>query len=656
MKLGARFAIGFSIVMLCIWATVFAARSTYTDIHEEFALLEEDIIPGAIAMSEMGILANGIAHSTMDYMYSGEEEVKQTILSATGQLKNLGLEHLEHETHIGQEEQKEAEELLLKTDAFSSAVMELVKLKGQGMSHDQLLVKEEEAMHPFLDALLDQVEEHKAAHMEELAASEAAVHGAQTSGVRLLFITAALITVLAATAASFVARSIVKPIRALHKGTEIIGQGNLDYRVGTKAKDEIGQLSRAFDQMTEDLGRSTTSIDNLNKEIAERKQAEERLRESEDRYRTLFEQSRDAIYINTQEGRFVDVNQSMLDLFGYSREEMLGMEVAKTYADPAQREGFKKEIAEKGSVADYEARFRKKDGTLMDCLFTAAARRAGDGSIVGYQGIIRDISERKRAEEEREALVKDLEEINRKLELSNQELQDFAYVASHDLREPMRKISSFGALLQDSLEGKLDEDQKENFEFMIDGARRMQTMIDALLGYSRLTTQARPSQKVDLNQVIEDLKGLELAALLDESGGSILVPEPLPPVEGDPSQVHQLLQNLVGNGLKFHRQGPAPEITVRARQADGNMVRVEVQDNGIGIEEKHHKEVFTMFLRLHSRGDYAGTGIGLAACKKIVTRHGGDIGVESVPSEGSTFWFTLPRGEPPRKQVQKGGS
>lgn len=169
-------------------------------------------------------------------------------------------------------------------------------------------------------------------------------------------------------------------------------------------------------------------------------------------------------------------------------------------------------------------------------------------------------------------------------------------------------------------------------------------MIDDLLTYSRITTRAKPPERVDLNQVIEDLKSFKLAALLDETGGTIHVPEPLLPVQGDPSQMHQLFQNLIGNGLKFHREGVSPEISIRARSIEDNMVRVEVQDNGIGIPEKYQEQVFTMFRRLHSQARYKGTGVGLAICRKVVERHGGDIGVKSTPGEGSIFWFTLPRG------------
>ena len=264
--------------------------------------------------------------------------------------------------------------------------------------------------------------------------------------------------------------------------------------------------------------------------------------------------------------------------------------------------------------------------------------------ILGFHGVNRDVTERERAKEERRALLEELKEINCRLEESNKELQDFAYIASHDLREPLRKISSFGSLLQDSLKGELDEDQQQDFEFMIDGANRMQMMIDDLLTYSRVTTKAKPFERVDLNNVLEDLKKLELAFQLEETGGTIHVPETLPPVYGDPSQMHQLLQNLVGNGLKFCQEGIPPEITIRARRIENNMVRVEVQDNGIGINEEYHEQVFTMFKRIHSRTQYEGTGIGLAVCKKIINRHGGDIGVKSTPGKGATFWVTLPGG------------
>ena len=246
-----------------------------------------------------------------------------------------------------------------------------------------------------------------------------------------------------------------------------------------------------------------------------------------------------------------------------------------------------------------------------------------------------------------EALGKQMGNItNRKwaekaLEVSNRELKDFVYIASHDLREPLRKISSFGELLRDSLEGKLNRDDQENLEFMVDGANRMTEMIEGLLTYSRVNTKGISFQAVNLNEVVEQLEQLELAVLLEETGGTIEVPQPLPVVEADPIQMRQLLQNLIANGIKYRRDGVRPRIVIRAEHIDGDKVRIEVQDNGIGIKEEHYEDIFTMFRRLHPRQRYGGTGIGLAVCRKIIDRHGGRIGVESKYGEGTTLWFTL---------------
>ena len=378
----------------------------------------------------------------------------------------------------------------------------------------------------------------------------------------------ALVSVLGLILSFVIARSVIRPIVKLHHGTEEITKGNLDFKVGTKAEDEIGQLSRDFDSMTAELKKSRAELEEHSRGLEEK--VEERTNELADKVKESEEQA------NATLNLLEDVNGARNELEA-SRQAILNM------------------------VHDLETGKRE-------------------------------------AENAKEMLAA----ANVKLERSNKELLDFAYIASHDLREPMRKISAFGQLLQESLKGKLDEDEEENFAFMIDGATRMQQMIDALLSYSRVTTLAKPAKRMDLNKVIGDLKSVELAVLLEETGGTIHVPEPLPAVPADPSQVHQLLQNLIGNGLKFHREGIAPEITVRSRRVNGNMVQVEVEDNGIGIEEANYEKIFGMFQRLHSREDYGGTGIGLAVCKKIVERHGGSIGVKSTPGKGSTFWFTMP--------------
>jgi len=379
-------------------------------------------------------------------------------------------------------------------------------------------------------------------------------------------------------------------------------------------------------------------------DITEEKQQEEQWRGVEERYQDLCENTGDMIQCAAPDGRLVYVNRAWKDILGYGDGDLSRLSLFDVvHADYRENCLSLMHQAMSGQkIDDVDLVLISKDGQTIPVEGSLSGRLTGDKPVY-IRGIFRDISKRKKSQEEAETMVKEMKQINLRLEQSNRELEDFAHVASHDLQEPLRKISSFGSLLRDSLGDKLTEDDRENFEFMIDGAGRMQTMINDLLGYSRITTQAKPFQQVDPNTVIENLRNFELSAALEESHGLVHVPKRLPVVQGDPSQIHQLLQNLIGNGLKFHRDGENPVITVFSSLMPDNMVRLEVRDNGIGIDAEYHSQIFTMFKRLHSRAKYPGTGVGLTVCKKIVQRHGGQIGVESKLGEGATFWFTLPR-------------
>jgi two-component system, sensor histidine kinase and response regulator len=227
------------------------------------------------------------------------------------------------------------------------------------------------------------------------------------------------------------------------------------------------------------------------------------------------------------------------------------------------------------------------------------------------------------------------------LQRSNAELEQLAYVASHDMQEPLRMIASYLQLVEQRYQDKLDADGREFIGYAVDGAKRMQVLINDLLTYSRVGTKARPFEPVALKAVVETAL-LHLRVAIEESGARIDVSDSLPQVrvQGDSTQLVQLMQNLVANAIKF-RGSAAPEVRIECHD-DGVGWRLQVRDNGIGIEPAYFERIFVLFQRLHGRGAYPGTGIGLALCKRIVERHGGRIWVESTPGQGSAFCFTLP--------------
>ncbi|HIK12989.1 MAG TPA: hypothetical protein IGS52_22470 [Oscillatoriaceae cyanobacterium M33_DOE_052] len=262
---------------------------------------------------------------------------------------------------------------------------------------------------------------------------------------------------------------------------------------------------------------------------------------------------------------------------------------------------------------------------------------------VANADLLAEIADRKRAQARLQAYTK-------KLEQSNRELQDFAFVASHDLQEPLRKIQAFGDRLQARFGDKLGDQGQDFLGRMQNAASRMQVLIEDLLSFSRVTTKAQPFAPVNLSKVVEGVLS-DLETRIERTQGRVTVGE-LPTIDADSSQMRQLFQNLIGNALKFHRAGVPPEIEVSAHLNNHGICEIRVADNGIGFEQKHVERIFTVFQRLHSRSEYEGTGIGLAICRKIVERHNGIITATSTLGKGSTFIVTLPVTHPEGASIQ----
>ncbi|WP_161625003.1 PAS domain S-box protein [Paramagnetospirillum caucaseum] len=367
-------------------------------------------------------------------------------------------------------------------------------------------------------------------------------------------------------------------------------------------------------------------------DITAAKEAERRLRLSEEKFAKAFHASPDAMVISaTRDGHYIELNDAFSAMLGYSRDEFLGRTALDlgVWAEPEDRARLVRQIRRDGQAADFESRLRRKDGQVFDVLVSVQEVVLDDQDCLLF--ICRDIS----AAKEMEARTADL---LARLDASNKELEQFAYVTSHDLQEPLRMISGYAQLIERRYRGRLDGDADEFIAFLVDGAKRMQAMIQDLLEYSRVERLGGQFTEFGLGTVLDEVRR-NLGAALAEAGGSIEI-GPMPPVTADRSQVLRLFQNLIGNALKYRSPERPPRVTVSAESGPRGWV-FSVADNGIGIEPAYFDRIFLVFQRLHTREHYDGTGIGLAICKKIIERHGGRIWVESEAGRGSVFRFTL---------------
>ena len=367
----------------------------------------------------------------------------------------------------------------------------------------------------------------------------------------------------------------------------------------------------------------------MDEQIAKSEVMAREIKESKELFRILFYRSPIGTYI-IQNGHFRLVNRQLAYILGYEEDELIGRPslgfVLAEDRDTVRENAVS--MLKGGCSLGYEFRVVNKQAKIKWVMETVVPiyyrrKRATLGSLI-------DVTERKQMEER-------LKQITDEMQCSNTELEQFAYVISHDLQEPLRMVSSYTQLLAKRYSNKLDADADEFIAYAVDGAKRMQTLLHDLLEYSRVGTRGKPFSLVNCEHIVEQaMANLKIA--IEECGASVSY-DVLPTIMGDEGQLVRLFQNLIGNAIKF-RQEEAPQVYISAQRRN-NMVTFSVKDNGIGIDRQHSQSIFEIFRRLHTKEEYPGTGMGLAICKKIVERHGGHISVQSQLGQGSTFYFSV---------------
>ena len=409
----------------------------------------------------------------------------------------------------------------------------------------------------------------------------------------------------------------------------------LSWELEQRVDERTTQLRAAHDELQRTNAELMQLTLDLEDRVAQRT-------ESEERFRNLAETASDAILSADSSGKIIYFNPAAERIFSYSSTEIIGQPLTllmpERFHDP-HRQGLDRflrtgEARVIGKTVELAG--RRKDGTEFPLELSLSSWKTREDTF--FTAILSDITERKKSEK---ALKHQEARERRSVELkrSNDELQQFAYIAAHDLQEPLRMVASYTQLLAKRYKGRLDSDADEFIAYAVDGAHRMQLLIGDLLAYCRVGTTGKELRETSSEAALEQAL-LNLEGAIQESG-VVVTHDPLPTVIADGAQLVQLFQNVVGNAIKY-RSAELPRVHVSAKKNGGNEWIFSMRDNGLGIDPKYFEKIFVMFQRLHGREEFSGTGIGLAVCKKIAARHGGRMWVESEPGKGSTFYFALP--------------
>ncbi len=486
--------------------------------------------------------------------------------------------------------------------------LKLISQQESGISGQEILqIKDdlEEAEEVFLEAV-EKALEHE---VEELDENKEELASIIANGIADIKISSLLTFAFALLLGIIISRHLTKPIRVLAEATQAVAKGRLETRVDVDSKDEIGQLANAFNTMSETLGQTTVSKDfvvNILSSMAE------------------------ALFVLDSQGKITRINKAVATLLGYEDDELIGHPFNELFISEALQQNTCLGLTGRDEVCECETTCTSRAGQQIPVHLSSSLLYDADGEMLGAVYLAKDIRERLRAEQ---ALL----DKTQHLERSNGELDQFAYVVSHDLKAPLRAIANLATWIEEDMEGKVDEDTKTNLDLMHSRVQRMENLINGVLEYSRIGRSEEKTHDVDVQKLLVDV----VDSMPTPEGFTVHVNDNMPVVLASPVRLSQVFSNLISNAIKYRRdEGGRVDVIV---DDAGDYYRFSVADNGPGISPDYHDKVFVIFQTLNARDKVESTGVGLTLVKKIVEEQGGEVTLKSEEGNGATFSFTWPK-------------